>query len=76
LKSAKYENLERTALSYIYVVLLIIFISNENEIENVEHSRSKRSDDMPSDDMYFSFEEWFNEMQKRFTSLKKEIFGW
>jgi len=52
---------------------LIIFISNENQIENVEHSRSKRK---PSDDMYFSFEEWFNEMQKRFTSLKKEIFGW
>ena len=73
MKSAKYENLERTALSYIYVVLLIIFISNENEIENVGHSRSKRK---PSDEIYFSFEEWFNEMQKRFTRLKKEIFGW
>jgi hypothetical protein len=73
LKCAEYENLERAALSYIYVVLLVIFISNENVNEIMGPLKSQRK---PRDEGYFLFEEWFNEMQKRFTSLKKEIFGW
>ena len=73
LKTAKYENLERTALCHIYVVILLIFIFDENESENKEISRETSSS---TDNVRFYFFEWFYKMKNRLSNIRENIFGW
>ncbi len=72
-KHAKYENLERKALSYIFVVILVLFISNEHTNENLELLNRKKKQ---IDKKQFYFDDWLGEMKHRLSCLKKEIFGW
>ena len=72
-KHAKYENLERKALSYIFVVVLILFISNEHTKENVDLLKRKKKQ---IDKKLFYFDDWLCEMKHRLSGLQKEIFGW
>ena len=71
---AKYKNLEQQALSYIYAVVLILFIYNKDlnlglldEIIAQEDFKERE---------YFLFDEWLNVMEDRLFRIRLDTFGW
>lgn len=66
LSKAQYENLEALALSYIYVVLIILFQFDTNSV-------NKKDLD---DDKNFQFNKWIEVIQNHLDNVKKDTFGW
>lgn len=75
---AKYKNLEQQALSYIYVVILILFIYNKDL--NLGLLDEMKDSILAQDDFkereYFLFDEWLNVMEDRLIRIRLDIFGW
>ena len=73
---AEYENMEAVALSYIYVVILVLFLFNKaidpttiNKINQTSHVNDRGR-------ARFLFNEWLDQMQNDLDSARRAKFAW
>jgi hypothetical protein len=73
---AEYENIEAVALSFIYVVILVLFIFNKtNDLAKKNKIRETRKMTDKDDHAQFLFNDWLEQMQNDLDCVRRETFS-